>query len=293
MHLIETARTARLMRSFSRAAAQNVRTIAAIAVCAILSFATAGAQETPTTGTITGRIIDANTGQGLNNSQIQLVGTTNGTMAGLDGRYILGRVPSGTATILVRRIGYGPKTVTGIVVPGGGSVQLDITLQTADMQLAAVSVTANKEKGSVNEALDQQKNATNVVNAITAEQISRSPDGDAAQAAQRVSGVSIQDGKYLQARGLGERYTTASLNGARIPSPEPERKVVPLDLFPAGLLQDITLSKTFTPDQPGDFAGANVNIRTKEFPAGRHVHRLTTRVNLTSPTALLRTRVST
>jgi hypothetical protein len=79
----------------------------------------------------------------------------------------------------------------------------------------------------------------------------------------------VQDGKYIFVRGLGERYTTTSLNGARIPSPEPECKVVPLDLFPSGLLQTITTSKTFTPDQPGDFSGAQVDIRTREFPSER------------------------
>jgi len=72
-------------------------------------------------------------------------------------------------------------------------------------------------------------------------------------------------------RGLGERYTTASLNGARLPSPEPERKVVPLDLFPSGILQSVTTSKTFTPDLQGDFSGAQVDIRTREFPARRQV----------------------
>jgi hypothetical protein len=70
-------------------------------------------------------------------------------------------------------------------------------------------------------------------------------------------------------RGLGERYTTSSLNGARVPSPEPERRVVPLDMFPAGLLQTITTSKTFTPDLQGDFSGALVNIKTREFPSTR------------------------
>ena len=86
---------------------------------------------------------------------------------------------------------------------------------------------------------------------------------------QRVSGVSVQDGRYVFVRGLGERYTTTSLNGTRVPSPEPERKVVPLDLFPAALLEGITTSKTFTPDQPGDFSGAAVNLKTREFPARR------------------------
>lgn len=255
-----------------------VRGIAAAAWGVLLALAVSAstaplrAQSAGPTGNITGRIIDATTGQGLIGAQIQLVGTTNGASSGVDGRYLIVRVPAGTATIQVRRIGYGPKTITGIIVPANGGVELDVSLKTADVQLAAISVTASKEKGSVNDALDQQKNATNVVNAITAEQIARSPDADAAQAAQRVSGISIQDGKYLQARGLGERYTTASLNGARIPSPEPERKVVPLDLFPSSLLQEVTMSKTFTPDQPGDFAGANVNIRTKEFPASRQIN---------------------
>ena len=72
-------------------------------------------------------------------------------------------------------------------------------------------------------------------------------------------------------RGLGERYTTTQLNGTRMPSPEPEKRVVPLDLFPAGLLQTITTSKTFTPDQQGDFSGAQVDIQTREFPARRQV----------------------
>src|SRR5690606_14400499 len=120
-------------------------------------------------------------------------------------------------------------------------------------------------------ALDEQRNSTNIITSITAEQISRSPDSDAAAAVQRVSGVSVQDGKYVTVRGLSERYTTTSLNGARLPSPEPERKVVPLDLFPAGLLQSITTAKNFTPDLPGDFSGARVDIRTREFPASRQI----------------------
>jgi len=246
--------------------------LAAFAAVASLTVLARPLAAQDASGRITGRIIDAATGQGISDAGIQVVGTTLGTQSGVDGRFQLPRVPAGTVTLQVRRIGYGPKTVTGLLVPAGGVLEQDISLQTAEVQLAAVTVSATKEKGSVSDALNAQKNATNVVNAITAEQIAKSPDSDAAQAAQRVSGVTVQDGKYIQARGLGERYTTASLNGARIPSPEPERKVVPLDLFPAGLLQEVTMSKTFTPDQPGDFAGANVNIRTREFPGRRQIN---------------------
>src|SRR5690606_25701971 len=132
-----------------------------------------------------------------------------------------------------------------------------------------LAVTAGDARGTVARALELQRNAASIASAVTAEQISRSPDGDAAAAVRRVSGVTVPDGKDVFVRGLGERYTTASLNGARIPSPEPERKVVPLDLFPSGLLETIMTSKTFTPDQPGDFSGAQVDIRTREFPAER------------------------
>ena len=223
------------------------------------------------TGQIVGRVLDEATGQGLTSVGIQVVGTTTGVMSGVDGRYRL-RVTAGTTTIQVRRIGYTPKTITGIMVPANGVVEQDIVMKVTNVQLSTVSVTAVKENGSINSALNAQKNATNVTNAVTAEQISRSPDGDAAQAAQRISGVTVQDGKYLQVRGLSERYTTANLNGIRLPSPEPERKVVPLDLFPSSLLQEVSTSKTFTPDQPGDFAGATVNIKTKEFPARKQIN---------------------
>ncbi|MGZ8493151.1 MAG: carboxypeptidase regulatory-like domain-containing protein [Gemmatirosa sp.] len=243
---------------------------------AVLPLAVAGrsaAAQTPAaaSGRITGRIIDAQTGAGLSDVGVQVVGTTIGTMSGVNGRFTLNGVPAGTVTVQARRIGYQAKAVSGIELRANGAVEQDITLATATVQLQAVNVTASTERGSVSAALDQQRNATGVVSAVSAQQIARSPDSDAAAAVQRVSGVTVQDGRYVFVRGLGERYTTASLNGARIPSPEPERKVVPLDLFPAGLLQSITTHKTFTPDLQGDFSGAVVDIQTREFPATRQI----------------------
>ena len=234
--------------------------------------ASLGAQGAPpNTGRIVGRVIDAASGQGLPDVGIQVVGTTLGAQSGVDGRYTLVNVPAGPITIQLRRLGFQPKSVTGILLEAGKTLEQNVTLEAATITLTAQVVTASAERGSVNEALDAQRVATGVVNAITSEQISRSPDSDAAQAVQRVSGVTITGGKYVFVRGLGERYTTAQLNGTRIPSPEPEKRVVPLDLFPAGLLQTITTQKTFTPDQQGDFSGAQVDIKTREFPARRSV----------------------
>ena len=224
-------------------------------------------------GRITGRVLDAAQGAPVGGAVVEVLGPTPAKSAssGIDGRYNLLGVPAGSVSLRVRLIGYRPKTVTGISVTEGGIVTQDITLEAETVQLAELSVTAEAERGSVASALNQQRQSVNVVNAITSEEISRSPDGDAAAAVQRVSGVTVQDGKFVFVRGLGERYTTTSLNGSRIPSTEPERKVVPLDLFPADLLEGISTSKTFTPDLPGDFSGGEVNIKTREFPAERQV----------------------
>lgn len=229
---------------------------------------TAGAQG-PSDGRIVGRVVDAASGAGLSDAGIQIVGTTIGTLSVVDGSFTITNVPPGSIALRIRRIGYAPKVITGLFLDSGQTMEQDVSLEQARIQLSTQLVTATSSRGSVDAALETHQSSSNVVSSVTAEQIARSGDGDAAEAVARVAGVSVQDGKYVYVRGLGDRYTQASLNGARIPSPEPEKKVVPLDLFPAGLLQSITTVKTFTPDQPGDFSGASVNIETKEFPSER------------------------
>jgi outer membrane receptor protein involved in Fe transport len=221
------------------------------------------------TGRIVGKIIDAEAGAPIAGAVVEVVGTQLRTQAAIDGRYTLANVPSGPASIRVRFIGFQAKVVQGIEVPAAGAVEQNVALAAQAVELEEITVAAAEERGSVNRALEEQRSARNVVSAITQEQISRSPDSDAGQAVQRVSGVTVQDGKYVFVRGLGERYTTTSLNGSRMPSPEPEKKLVPLDLFPSALLEGITTSKTFTPDQSGDFSGAQVDLKTREFPARR------------------------
>src|SRR5687767_3636354 len=232
-------------------------------------------------GRIVGRVVDAAQGSPIAGAQVELVGSDRRVVTALDGRYTLGDVPAGDASIRVRMIGYTVKLVSGTRVPADAAVEQDVALAAAVVELDEIAVTSEAERGSVSRALDEQRTAVGIVNSVSSEQIQRSPDSDAAQAVQRVSGVTVQDGKYVFVRGLGERYTTTSLNGALIPSPEPERKVVPLDLFPSGLLDAITTSKTFTPDQWGDFSGAQVDLRTREFPA-RRVFSFSTSVGLNS-----------
>jgi hypothetical protein len=225
------------------------------------------------TGRVTGRVVDSSGGTPLAGATVELLtgGMTRTTQTAIDGRFQFPGLPAGPVTLRARMIGYGGKTVTGMTLAAGAVATQDIALAAQTVELEELTVTAESERGSVSEALGNQRANVSVMNSITAEQIARSPDGDAAAAVQRVSGVTVQEGKFIFVRGLGERYTTTSLNGARIPSPEPERKVVPLDLFPSGILQTITTAKTFTPDLSGDFSGAQVDIQTREFPAERRM----------------------
>lgn len=244
------------------------RFVSLLTLVSVPAYAQEPAPTAPT-GRIVGRILDGQTGQGIPQVTIQVVGTRLGAISGVDGRYTITRVPAGTVTLHVRLIGFGPKTVTGIMLDGNKSIEQNISLDPATVTLAASVITADAARGSSAEALNAQKTAIGIVSGITLEQISKSPDSDASQAAQRVSGVTVQRGGSLFVRGLGERYTTTQLNGTRVPSPEPEKRTVPLDLFPSSLLETITTAKTFTPDQQGDFSGAQVEIKTREFPAVR------------------------
>ena len=156
----------------------------------VLTMLRASAQLAAT-GRIVGRVLDARSGRGIPAAGVQVVGTTLGTASGVDGRFVIPAVPAGTVTIQVRRIGYVAKTVTGLYLGADATLEQDVSLDASTVQLQASVVTADRERGSVSAALDHQRNATQIVNSVTAEQISRSPDGDAAQAVQRVSGVTV------------------------------------------------------------------------------------------------------
>ena len=215
---------------------------------------------------IVGRILDAQTARPLVSAQVYLADGSVGALTAVDGRYMLRGLPAGGHDVVVELIGYASKTITGVVVAAGETVTLDVALSTAAIEMDAIVVTAAAERGSSSALLGERRVAPVVSDAIGAEQISRSPDGDAAAALKRVPGLSVVDGRYAYVRGLGERYGATTLNGAPLASPMPDKKVIPLDVIPSGLLESIVTSKSFSPDQPGDHAGGLVQLRTRTFP---------------------------
>lgn len=217
-------------------------------------------------GRIVGRVVDATTAQPLAGVQVYLAGTERGTLTDINGRYLILRVPHGSHDLVAEMIGFTRKTVTGVLVDGGSTISMDISLETEAIEMDAITVSAAREQGSTAFLMDQRASATAMMDAVGALEISRSPASDAAEVAQRMTGVTVADGKYVFVRGLGGRYSQTALNGSPLPSPEPEKEVVPLDLFPAGFMESLTTQKTYTPDRPADFSGGSVQIRTKNFP---------------------------
>lgn len=220
------------------------------------------------TGRISGRLLDRESGRPLQSARVTVVGLPGVVETDLDGRYRTPPIPAGTYSVRAALIGYTPQQRDSVRVVSGGVATADFALTIRAVvldELAAevyVPTTPKTDAG----LLAAQQAAPGVSDGISAEAISRNPDSDGGDVIRRVTGVAVFDRKFVIVRGLNERYSTTQLNGSDLPSPEPLKKVAPLDIFPASLIESIVTTKTATPDKPGDFTGGAVEIRTKEFP---------------------------
>lgn len=225
------------------------------------------------TGSLTGIITDAENKEPLIGANVILMTDeySLGTAAGMDGSFFISGVPTGKYSIQITYIGYDSKIIDNIIVKTNRTTSVDVALSISAIQLSSVNVIAKVDKSEDIDLLDEKKNAVGLQDGISADRISKSGDSNAAEAVRRLSGVNIIERKFAIIRGLGDRYNTTQLNNAPIPSPEPDRKAVPLDLFPTALLERIVVHKTFSPDLPGVFAGGSINIITKAYPDKRIV----------------------
>lgn len=139
--------------------------------------------------------------------------------------------------------------------------------QSEDEVIEEVVATGTRLKGTATAVLEERKNQAFVADILGAEQISRTGDSDAASALRRVTGLTLVDGKFIYVRGLGERYSSTLLNGANVPSPDPTRNVIPLDLFPADIIESLSVQKSYSPSMPASFGGGSVDIRLKSIPS--------------------------
>ena len=227
-------------------------------------------EETPSrrrrSAGIDGVVVDAATGETMIEAPVIVVGGDR-TFTDFDGNYSLD-LPPGTYTVRSYYDYYQPVRISDVVVRRGERTELRIELvPESGLEAEEVVIEVRAETGSAASELRSRREALVVQDGVSAEEIRRSPDSDASEAARRIVGASIVDGEYLFVRGLGGRYTSVLLNGAYLPSSDPDQPGVQLDLFPSAILNSLTIAKTFTPDLPGDSAGGTMMITTREYPA--------------------------
>ncbi len=215
-------------------------------------------------GTLSGTVVDKD-GFPVPGATVVVAGTTTGTSTDVKGHYTL-ELAARTVGVEISCISYQKMSVSDIRITAGKTTPLDVVLQDASEQLEEVVVTATYNKASANGLYAKQKARTVMSDGISADLIKKTSDNNVAQVLGRVSGVTIDNGKYVNIRGMGERYNNVQLNGATLPSTEPNKRNFAFDVLPSGLIDNVTIAKTFTPDLPGEFTGGLVEVNTLAIP---------------------------
>src|SRR5690606_21561990 len=218
------------------------------------------------TGIIRGTVTDSATGEPLVGVTVQVEGTSTGTITDFDGKFEL-TVAEGVHTLAISYVSFSPIRIEDTRVDAGRVTVLDnIRLTESVGQLQEVIITAEAIRTSEEALLTVKRRSANLLDGISAANFSRIGDSDAASAVKRVPGVSIEGGRYVFVRGLGDRYTKSTLNGMDVPGVDPDRNTLQMDLFPTNIVDNLVVLKSFTADLPGDFTGGIVDINTKDFP---------------------------
>ncbi len=225
----------------------------------------AGAEAAVSSGVLTGKLIDAEDGSPVEGARIFISGQSRDIRSLADGTFTA-ELNSGQYSVSVLHSGFNTITRDGVEVTPDAEVSIELKLTPSGSELPEFVVIEPYIAGSLASVLEERRSEVAVTNILGAEQISKAGDSDAAGALRRVTGLTLVDGRFIYIRGLGERYSSTLLNGANVPSPDATRRVVPLDLFPTGIVDSLAVKKGYTADLPGEFGGGAVEIRTRSVP---------------------------
>lgn len=218
---------------------------------------------------IRGKVTDGESGEVLLGATVRLLqGETmkGGAYTDLEGAYAINTVP-GDYTLIISYVSFISDTLQ--VTAAEEAVVFNETLLFQNMQVRKdleVVITARRDQASTVTLYNQKRNSINAIDGVSVDLIKRTGDPNVAAAMQRITGVTVEGGKYVYVRGLGDRYSKATLNGSEIPSLDPSRNTVQMDIFPSTLIDNIIVYKNFTPDLPGNFSGGLIDVKTKDFP---------------------------
>ncbi len=232
---------------------------------AVADMPTDQAESDTAPGTLTGRLLSSDGGEPVAGARIYVSGVSQEIRSDDKGQFSV-EAPSGSHSVSVLHSAFNTLSRDSIDIVAGQITELDLQLTPAGSELPEYVVVVPHIAGSLASVLEERKDDIAVGNILASEQISKAGDSDAASALKRVTGLTLVGGRFIYVRGLGERYSSTLLNGANVPSPDPVRRVVPLDLFPTGIIESISVQKGFTPDLPAEFGGGTVLLRTKHLP---------------------------
>jgi TonB-dependent receptor len=213
-------------------------------------------------GVIKGVVTDSKTNESLIGTTVLIQGTMQGTITNFDGEYIIPKVNPGTYNLVISFISYESKVVR-VEVEKDKETELNISLDPATLDIGEVQVVAKRRTDTDMSMISNLKAQNLIVSGISAQQIARSQDKDAAEVIRRVPGITITDGRFVIVRGLIERYNSVMLNNATAPSFEADKRAFSFDAIPSGLIDNILIYKSPSPELPADFAGAAIDVQTK------------------------------
>ena len=216
-------------------------------------------------GIITGTVNDGEYNDILPFANVIIKDSQRGALSDFEGKYSLELKP-GIYTVQFSFVGYQTLEINEVIVKNGETIIVDVTLKASTAKLDEVIITTSLKRNTEASILYLQRNSVKLMDGLSLESIKNSGASDIASAVKNIPGVSVQRGKYVYVRGLGDRYTKTSLNGVDVPGLNPDRNTLQLDLFPSSILENVIVSKSSTADQGADFTGGAINIVTKDIP---------------------------
>ncbi len=223
--------------------------------------------------TLQGKLVATDTGEAIGFADLLLIPADTtmqkiGALSNADGTFLLKAAP-GRYTLQVRALSYARKRIENVVLTDGQLLPFSTTLEPEAIQQKEIVVEATAKQNTDASVLATRRKAATLGDAVSAEQIRRAPDKNASDVLRRVTGLSVSEGKYVFVRGMGERYNSTEVDGVRVASPEQGKRVVPMDLFPSALIDNIVVQKTWSADRSGEFSGGDVQLHLKDFPGKR------------------------
>lgn len=216
-------------------------------------------------GTLKGKIVDKTTGEPIIGAIINIENTSKGAASDFDGNYVIAIDP-GKYTVKISYISYQTQVIKEVEIKANASRTLDVLLQEDTKSLGEFVVKADALKNTDATLVSMQKSSVAMMDGVSSQQIAATGVSNAAETIKQSTGATVEDGKYVVMRGLGDRYSISQINGITMPGTDPYRNSSSMDLIPSSIIDNVVTLKTFTADRPGNFSGGLIDVTTKSIP---------------------------